>query len=139
MPVKGHVARLVRVVVHMDPRRGQLDAPETNFKQRLKDHETGMGIHTADVHGIPARVGGRGHAPDGLVVLGATVGGRQRKRRARQIAGLVEQMQQIGRFCGGLNPRVTGKFVTGTLEEAYMKECAHVVANAAMRGDANGR
>lgn len=50
-----------------------------------------------------------------------------------------EQMQQIGRFCGGLNPRVTGKFVTGTLEEAYMKECAHVVANAAMRGDANGR
>ncbi len=96
MPVKGHVARLVRVVVHMDPRRGQLDSPETNFKQRLKEPETGMGIHTADVHGIPARVGGRGHAPDGLIVLGATVGGRQRKRRARQIAGLVEQMQQIG-------------------------------------------
>lgn len=33
-----------------------------------------------------------------------------------------EQMQQIGRFCGSLNPRVTGKFVTGTLEQAYEKE-----------------
>ena len=96
MLVKGHVAGLVRVVVHMNPRRSQLDAPETNFKQRLKDHKTGMGIHTADVHGIPARVGGRGHAPDGLVVLGATVGGRQRKRRARQIAGLVEHLEQVG-------------------------------------------
>ena len=77
MLVKGHVARLVRVVVHMNPRRGQLDAPESGLKQRLKDDETGMGIHTADVHGIPARVGGRGHAPYGLVVLGATLGGRK--------------------------------------------------------------
>lgn len=33
-----------------------------------------------------------------------------------------EQMQQIGRFCGSLNPRVTGKFVTGTLEQAFEKE-----------------
>lgn len=33
-----------------------------------------------------------------------------------------EQMQQIGRFCGSLNPRVTGRFVTGTLEQAYEKE-----------------
>ena len=33
-----------------------------------------------------------------------------------------EQMQQIGRFCGSLNPRVTGKFITGTLEQAYEKE-----------------
>lgn len=48
-------------------------------------------------------------------------------------AASVEQMQQIGRFCGGLSPRVTGKFVTGTLEEAYMKECAQVVAAAAAR------
>ncbi|OUP37943.1 DUF1351 domain-containing protein [Olsenella sp. An188] len=48
-------------------------------------------------------------------------------------AASVEQMQQIGRFCGSLRPRVTGKFVTGTLEEAYMKECAQVVAAAAAR------
>lgn len=34
---------------------GPARCAETNFKQRLKDHETGMGIHTAD-HGIPARV-----------------------------------------------------------------------------------
>lgn len=33
-----------------------------------------------------------------------------------------EQMQQIGRFCGSLSPRVTGKFITGTLEQAYEKE-----------------
>lgn len=33
-----------------------------------------------------------------------------------------EQMQQIGRFCGSLSPRVTGRFVTGTLEQAYEKE-----------------
>lgn len=48
----------------------------------------------------------------------------------------IEQMQQIGRFCGSLSPRVTGKFVTGTLEEAYMKECAQVVAAAAAREEA---
>lgn len=48
-------------------------------------------------------------------------------------AASIEQMQQIGRFCGSLSPRVTGKFVTGTLEEAYMKECAQVVAAAAAR------
>lgn len=48
-------------------------------------------------------------------------------------AASIEQMQQIGRFCGGLSPRVTGKFVTGTLEEAYMKECAQTVAAAAAR------
>ena len=29
MLVKGHVAGLVRVVVHMTPRRSQLDAPES--------------------------------------------------------------------------------------------------------------
>lgn len=33
-----------------------------------------------------------------------------------------EQMQQIGRFCGSLSPRVTGKFITGTLEQAFEKE-----------------
>lgn len=33
-----------------------------------------------------------------------------------------EQMQQIGRFCGSLNPSVTGKFVAGTLEQAFEKE-----------------
>ena len=33
-----------------------------------------------------------------------------------------EQMQQIGRFCGSLSPRVTGKFITGTLEQAAEKE-----------------
>ena len=33
-----------------------------------------------------------------------------------------EQMRQIGRFCGSLSPRVTGRFVTGTLEQAYEKE-----------------
>lgn len=32
------------------------------------------------------------------------------------------QMQQIGRFCGSLSPRVTGKFITGTLEQAAEKE-----------------
>lgn len=48
-------------------------------------------------------------------------------------AASIEQMQQIGRFCGSLSPRVTGKFVTGTLEEAYMKECAQTVAAAAAR------
>lgn len=51
-------------------------------------------------------------------------------------AASIEQMQQIGRFCGSLSPRVTGKFVTGTLEEAYMKECAQVVAAAAAREEA---
>lgn len=51
-------------------------------------------------------------------------------------AASIEQMQQIGRFCGSLSPRVTGKFVTGTLEEAYMKECAKVVAAAAAREEA---
>lgn len=51
-------------------------------------------------------------------------------------AASIEQMQQIGRFCGGLSPRVTGKFVTGTLEEAYMKECAQVIAAAAAREEA---
>ena len=56
MLVKGHVARLVGVVVHMDPRWGQLDAPESGLKQRLKDDETGMGIHAADIHGIAAGV-----------------------------------------------------------------------------------
>lgn len=33
-----------------------------------------------------------------------------------------EQMRQIGCFCGSLSPRVTGRFVTGTLEQAYEKE-----------------
>lgn len=51
-------------------------------------------------------------------------------------AASIEQIQQIGRFCGGLSPRVTGKFVTGTLEEAYMKECAQVIAAAAAREEA---
>lgn len=51
-------------------------------------------------------------------------------------AASIEQMQQIGRFCGGLTPRVTGKFVTGTLEEAYMKECAQSVAAPAAREEA---
>lgn len=51
-------------------------------------------------------------------------------------AASIEQMQQIGRFCGSLSPRVAGKFVTGTLEEAYMKECAQVVAAAAAREEA---
>lgn len=51
-------------------------------------------------------------------------------------AASVEQMQQIGRFCGGLTPRVTGKFVTGTFEEAYMKECALSVAAPSAREEA---
>ena len=37
-----------------------------------------------------------------------------------------EQMRAIGRFCGGLSPRVTGRFVTGTLEQAYEKEHAGI-------------
>ena len=59
----------VRVVVHMNPRRGQLDAPEPSFKQRLKDGETGMGINTADVHGVTSRMGGGGHPADSLLCL----------------------------------------------------------------------
>ena len=52
-------------------------------------------------------------------------------------AASIEQMRQIGRFCGSLSPRVTGKFVTGTLEEACMKERA---AASARKGVAvNGR
>ena len=37
-----------------------------------------------------------------------------------------EQMQQIGRFCGSLTPPVTGKFVIGTLDEAFAKENGQV-------------
>lgn len=37
-------------------------------------------------------------------------------------AASIEQMQEIGRFCGDLIPRVTGRFVTGTLEQAFEKE-----------------
>ena len=96
MLVKGHVAGLVRVVVHMNPRRSQLDAPESGFKQRLKDDETGMGIHAADIHGIAASVRGGGHTADRLVVLGATVRGRKGERDARQIAGLVKHLEQVG-------------------------------------------
>ena len=96
MLVKGHVAGLVRVVVRMNPCRSQLNAPESGFKQRLKDDETGMGIHAADIHGIAARMGRRGHAADRLVVLRATVRGRKGKRDARQIAGLIEHLKQIG-------------------------------------------
>lgn len=33
-----------------------------------------------------------------------------------------DQMREIGRFCGSLMPPVTGKFITGTLDEAYTKE-----------------
>ena len=56
MLVERHVTRLVGVVVHMNPRRSQLDAPESGLKQRLKDDETGMGIHAADIHGLAAGV-----------------------------------------------------------------------------------
>ena len=52
MLVKGHVAGLVRVVVHMNPCRSQLDAPEPGLKQGLQHGETGMGILAA---GIPLR------------------------------------------------------------------------------------
>ena len=80
----------------MNPRRGQLDAPEPDFKQRLKDDETGMRIHTADVHGIAACMGGRGHSPGSPVMFRATIGGRKGERDARQIAGLIEHLKQIG-------------------------------------------
>ena len=96
MLVERHVTGLVRVVVHMDPRWGQLDAPESGLKQRLKDDETGMGIHAADIHGIAASMGGRGHAADRLVVLRAAVRGRKGERDARQITGLVEHLEQVG-------------------------------------------
>ena len=96
MLVKGHVAGLVRVVVHMNPRRSQLDAPESGFKQRLKDDETGMGIHAADIHGIAASVRGGGYTADRPVVFGAAVGGRKGERDARKIAGLVEHLEQVG-------------------------------------------
>ena len=95
MLVERHVTRLVRVVVHMNPRRSQLDAPKSSLNQVLQHDETGMGIHAADIHGIAASMGGRGHAADRLVVLRAAVRGRKGERDARQIAGLVEQMQQI--------------------------------------------
>ena len=36
----------------------------------------------------------------------------------------VDQMMEIGRFCGKLVPPVTGKFVRGTLARAYEKEMA---------------
>ena len=80
----------------MNPRRGQLDAPEPGFKQRLKDRETGMGIHTADVHGVTSRMGGGGHAADRLVVLRTAIGGRKREWDARQIAGLIKHLEQVG-------------------------------------------
>ena len=56
MLVERHVTRLVRIVVHMNPRRGQLDAPETGLKQGLQHDETGMGIHAADIHSVAASV-----------------------------------------------------------------------------------
>ena len=96
MLVKGHVARLVGVVVHMNPRRSQLDAPESGLKQGLQHDETGMGIHAADIHGIAASVRGGGHAADRLVVLRAAVGGRKGERDTRQITGLIEHLEQIG-------------------------------------------
>ena len=36
-------------------------------------------------------------------------------------AASVNQMQRIGAFCGSLRPRVVGRFLSGTLEQAYMK------------------
>lgn len=39
-------------------------------------------------------------------------------------AASVEQMRRIGAFCGSLVPRVTGKFVMGTIEEACARELA---------------
>lgn len=50
-------------------------------------------------------------------------------------AASIEQMRQIGRFCGSLSPRVTGKFVTGTLEEACMKERAAASARKGVAVD----
>ena len=96
MLVERHVTGLVRVVVHMDPRRSQLDAPKSGLKQGLQHDETGMGLHAADIHGIAASMGGRGHAADRLVVLRAAVRGRKGERDARQIAGLVEHLEQVG-------------------------------------------
>jgi hypothetical protein len=32
-----------------------------------------------------------------------------------------EQMKQIGAFCGSLTPKVVGRFIGGTIEQAYMK------------------
>ena len=32
-----------------------------------------------------------------------------------------DQMKQIGEFCGSLTPKVVGRFIGGTIEQAYMK------------------
>ena len=55
-----------------------------------------MGINTADVHGVTSRMGGGGHPADSLVVPRAAVGGRKGERDARQIAGLIKHLEQVG-------------------------------------------
>ena len=80
----------------MNPCRSQLDAPESGFKQGLQHDETGMGIHTADVHGVAPSVGRICYTAHGLVVLGAAVCRRQGKRNARNVPRLVEHLEQIG-------------------------------------------
>lgn len=69
-------------------------------------------VQTAPVHPAPVPVAAPGgeYVPCVMVITAASR----------------EQMQQIGCFCGRLNPRVTGKFVTGTLEQAYEKERSQI-------------
>lgn len=38
-------------------------------------------------------------------------------------AASTEQMRQIGKFCGSLEPKVVGRFIGGTIDQAYAKIC----------------
>ncbi len=63
-------------------------------------------VQPAPAQPAPAAAPGGEYVPCVMVITAASRG----------------QMQQIGRFCGSLIPRVTGKFITGTLEQACEKE-----------------
>lgn len=38
-------------------------------------------------------------------------------------AASIDQMRQIGKFCGSLEPKVVGRFIGGTIDQAYAKIC----------------
>ena len=46
-------------------------------------------------------------------------------------AASIDQMRQIGKFCGSLEPKVVGRFIGGTIDQAYAKLCQEASARYA--------
>lgn len=46
-------------------------------------------------------------------------------------AASIDQMRQIGKFCGSLEPKVVGRFIGGTIDQAYAKTCQEASARYA--------